>query len=289
MARRCRSLMVLGLLIPSLIPSSSALGSETIYYSYDALGRLQKVSRSGTINNGVSSCYTYDPASNRSNVTVRFSDCAAPEIPPTFSVGDASGSEGGNLTFTVSKTGSVSSSYSVNFASANGSAISGSDYVATSGTLTFAASEVSKTVTVSTIDDSQYEGAETLYLNLSAATSGATISDFQGLGTINDNDAAPPPNQPPVANADSMSVKICESGSKIVTANDTDPDGDPITLTAVTSSAYVEAYVASSTTVGVTAYGTPGTTQVTYTISDGRGGTANGTLAITVLNGTGCM
>lgn len=43
--------------------------SETITYTYDALGRLIAVARAGTINNGASATYTYDPANNRTNVT----------------------------------------------------------------------------------------------------------------------------------------------------------------------------------------------------------------------------
>ena len=288
--RRRRSTMALGLLISAVLSLETASGSETINYSYDVLGRLQKASRSGAVNNGVNACYRYDQAGNRQNVKTGTSDCSTvTETPPSFTISDSSATESGGLIFTVSKAGTVASSYSVDFSTASGTATAGSDYSPASGTLMFAAAESSKTVTVSTIDDGSYEAAETLYLNLSGATNGAIVSDGQGLGTINDNDAAPPPNQPPVATADSTSVRVCESGSAIVTSNDSDPDGDTITLTAVTSSAYVDAYVASPTTVGVNAFGTPGSTQVTYTISDGRGGTANGVLSISVLNGTGCQ
>jgi hypothetical protein len=43
--------------------------SETINYSYDALGRLTNVSHSGAVNGGTSSSYQFDPADNRTNVT----------------------------------------------------------------------------------------------------------------------------------------------------------------------------------------------------------------------------
>jgi YD repeat-containing protein len=48
----------------------AAHATETITYTYDARGRLVKVERSGTINNGVKAEYTYDKADNRTNVTV---------------------------------------------------------------------------------------------------------------------------------------------------------------------------------------------------------------------------
>ena len=48
-----------------------------------------------------------------------------------------------------------------------GSATSGVDFVATSGTLTFAPHQTEKTVSVSTTDDSEYEATEYFYLKLS--------------------------------------------------------------------------------------------------------------------------
>jgi hypothetical protein len=48
--------------------SSSAMATETITYSYDALGRLVAVAHSGAVNNGQQTVYTLDPADNRTNV-----------------------------------------------------------------------------------------------------------------------------------------------------------------------------------------------------------------------------
>jgi hypothetical protein len=42
-----------------------AIAGETIAYSYDARGRLVRVERSGTVNNGVVTNYGYDKADNR--------------------------------------------------------------------------------------------------------------------------------------------------------------------------------------------------------------------------------
>jgi hypothetical protein len=53
-------------------------GSETIQYSYDAKGRLVKVERSGGVNNGVISNYSYDAADNRQNVSVSGSGNSPP-------------------------------------------------------------------------------------------------------------------------------------------------------------------------------------------------------------------
>ena len=51
------------------IVAAPAAATETITYTYDALGRLVSVTRSGTVNNGASASYSYDPANNRTNVT----------------------------------------------------------------------------------------------------------------------------------------------------------------------------------------------------------------------------
>jgi len=112
---------------------------------------------------------------------------------PSFSISGGSTTEGGTITFTVTRSGSTSGSYSVNYATANNSAIAGSDYNATSGTLTFAAGQTQQSFTVSTIDDSVIESTETFFANLSNATGGATITTSQATGTINDNDTPPPP------------------------------------------------------------------------------------------------
>ena len=109
---------------------------------------------------------------------------------PSFSVNDVSVTEGGNLSFVVTKSGSTNRSFNVNYATSNGTAQS-NDYTAKSGTLTFAAGDTSKTVTVPTANDSVDEVNQTVKLTLSNVTGGATLSDSQGIGTINDNDASP--------------------------------------------------------------------------------------------------
>lgn len=217
--------------------------------------------------------------------TINDDDVASP---PSFAIDDVSVTEGGNLVFTVTKTGSTSSSFTVNYATSNGSAVSGSDYTSASGTLTFLAADTTKTITIATIDDSSVESAETVNVTLSAASGGASISDALGIGTINDNDTAPP-NNPPVANPDSITLQKCASGSKDVIANDTDPDGHtPLTLVSVYSD-LGWAYVASGTTVGIYAPDTDGVYTATYTVQDSLGATSNGTLTLTVSGGPICQ
>lgn len=109
---------------------------------------------------------------------------------PGISITDASVTEGGLVTFEVTLSSISSQTVTVNYTTSNGSATAGSDYVATSGTLTFTAGSTSVEITVITTNDSLDELAETFFFDLSNATN-ASISDAQGLGTINDNDPQP--------------------------------------------------------------------------------------------------
>lgn len=58
--------------------ASSAIAMETVTYTYDAKGRLVKVERAGTVNNGVKIEYTHDKSDNRQNVKVT----GSPNSPP---------------------------------------------------------------------------------------------------------------------------------------------------------------------------------------------------------------
>ena len=78
----------------------------------------------------------------------------------------------------------------VNYATANGTASAGSDYVATSGTLVFAPGQTTGPITVLVIGDTRDEADETFLVNLSDA-SGALVADSQGAATIIDNDPLP--------------------------------------------------------------------------------------------------
>ena len=53
----------------ALLVAGTALATETITYSYDALGRLQTVVHSGTVNGGLQTTYVHDSADNRATVT----------------------------------------------------------------------------------------------------------------------------------------------------------------------------------------------------------------------------
>ncbi len=65
----------------------------------------------------------------------------------------------------------------VNYATNGGSALAGSDYASTSGTLNFAAGETSKVFIIPIYGDSVVDPGETVYMSLSNPTGGTTLSD----------------------------------------------------------------------------------------------------------------
>ena len=93
-------------------------------------------------------------------------------------------------TFTVSRA-SGTAAFDVNFATADGTATAGSDYVAQpTGTLSFAAGDLTKTISVTINGDTAVEPDETFFVNLTGVTNGGTIVKSQGVGTIANDDTA---------------------------------------------------------------------------------------------------
>jgi len=65
------SILALGL-------SSVAHATETVTYTYDALGRLVVGSSTGTVNNGQARSYCYDAAGNRTQIRIDAAGNTAP-------------------------------------------------------------------------------------------------------------------------------------------------------------------------------------------------------------------
>ena len=110
--------------------------------------------------------------------------------PSWLSVADASAREaqGATLDFVVTLSRARHEATEVDYRTHDGTATAGYDYTATSGTLTFAAGETSKTAEVAVLDDVHDEGPETLTLTLSNPL-GARIADGTATGTIENSDA----------------------------------------------------------------------------------------------------
>jgi len=114
-------------------------------------------------------------------------------VPPVgISISSGSVTEGNSgttpLSFTVTLASAATSTVTVNYATANGTAAAGSDFTAASGTLTFAPGETSKTVSVAVIGDTAFESNETFSLTLSGASTNARIATASATGTIVNDD-----------------------------------------------------------------------------------------------------
>jgi hypothetical protein len=111
---------------------------------------------------------------------------------PRISITDVSKTEGNKnqttqFTFMVTLTVAYDQPVTVSFQTVNGTATS-SDYVAKSGTLTFAPGETTKTITIDVRGDSKKEADETFYLDLSSNSSNSLFTKRRGIGTILNDD-----------------------------------------------------------------------------------------------------
>ncbi len=110
------------------------------------------------------------------------------EVPPAMSVNDISLTEGAagtttNATFTVSIPLSTDHTITVNYSTADGTAIAGKNYTAQSGVLTFAPGVTSQTVTVPVLGDGLADPNESFTLNLSSPV-GAMLTKAQGTALV---------------------------------------------------------------------------------------------------------
>jgi autotransporter-associated beta strand protein len=200
------------------------------------------------------------------------------DAPPTLSIADASATEGGAATFTVTLSAASGRAVTVDFATADGTAAAGSDFAAAAGTLTFAPGETGKTVAVTTLADVEQEGAETFTVALVNAT-GATVATGLATGTVNNLT-----NEVPVAADDVVLLAAGQASLAVpVLANDTDADGDALVVASVSAPSHGTAVLGDDDTVIYTpALGYAGADSFTYAVSDGKGGVATGTVNLTV-------
>ena len=113
-------------------------------------------------------------------------------VPPLVFIGNVVLSEGNSgpktFSFPVSLSFVSTQTVTVFFSTANGSATAGSDYVSSSGSVTFIAGETVKNIEVTVNGDTVPELNETFFVNLSSATN-AIISDSHATGTILNDDS----------------------------------------------------------------------------------------------------
>jgi len=115
------------------------------------------------------------------------------ETQPVMSIGDISLPEGDSGTtlfsFPVTLSGQSAQTITATFTTNNGTAVSGSDYTASSGTVTFTPGQTTQTITISVLGDTNCEPDETFTVTLGSPVN-ATIAKGTGTGTIQGGDCA---------------------------------------------------------------------------------------------------
>ena len=170
-------------LLWSTAPSlTAAQVKQQLLDTTDFIGNIGSNSSRPTVTNG------------RLNLYSALTGTPAPVV-PSLSVNNVSLKEGNTGTapatsfnFTVTLAAAATETVTVNFATANGTAVAGTDYAAGSGTLTFTPGQLTKTITVLVTGDKVKETNETFFVNLSGVSANATIGDGQGVGTIINDD-----------------------------------------------------------------------------------------------------
>src|SRR5206468_3678694 len=93
------------------------------------------------------------------------------------------------FTFTVTLSAAYDQAVTTSFRTVDGTATtSDSDYVAQTGTLTFAPGETTKTITIEVKGDSKKEADEYFYLDLFGNSGNSLFSNTRGFGTILNDD-----------------------------------------------------------------------------------------------------
>lgn len=172
-------------------------GSETVRFT-GGTGRYAGVT--GQVSQTCES--TFDPvthafvceAKGSGDLDFSHSRRCLPSTNPAITINDLAVEEGHSgqtaLVFTVTLSKASNKPVSVNYATADGTAEAGSDYVAKAGTLTFAPGEKVKTITVLVNGDTEIEAHERFTVNLSGAKN-ASIADAQGVGSVYNDDLLP--------------------------------------------------------------------------------------------------
>ena len=113
---------------------------------------------------------------------------------PRISISDVTKTEGNGkkktlFTFTVTLSAAHDQAVTMSFRTVNGTATTGDgDYIAKTGTLTFAPGETTKTITIEVKGDSKKEANETFYLDLFDNSSNSLFSKSRGIGMILNDD-----------------------------------------------------------------------------------------------------
>lgn len=242
-----------------------------------------------------------------SKVTILNSTTAAePSVSISSGTVDAPTSGTTTIAFDVTLSSESSTPVTVDYQTTDGTAVSGTDYTAASGTLTFAAGVTSQTVYVTVAGSASYSGSKTFEVVLTDPA-GAILSQALATGTINYSGSSTTTSTPSVSVASAsvtaptsgtttipFVVTLSSASSSTVTVHYTTADGTATAGTNYTATSGTLTFAAGTTsqTIDVTVDGSStlsGTETFTLTLSDPSGATltaASATGTITYVGST---
>lgn len=157
-----------------------------------------------------------------------------------------------------------------------GTATAGVDYVALPGSLIISAGNTTGTIDVTVLKDNVTETSETVIVTLGTPTGGSLGNTTVHTVTIVDD-----PPMPPVAVNDTLNLTSLTPQNIAVLSNDSDPNGDQLTITAVTAPTGGGTAVRNGSVIAYTPPQDFGTSETfTYTITDGNGGFSTATVTV---------
>ncbi len=191
-------------------------------------------------------------------VTTQLSAIAVPTLrfsAPTYTVNES----GPSATITILREGDTTGAASVQFATSNGTATAPGDYTSVTQTVSFAAGETSKTVSVPVANDGVAEGNETVGLTLSAPVGATLVTPTTSVLTITDNtplsltinDVTVTEGNTGTANA-IFTVTLSAATATTVTVNYTTADGTATAPTDYTSATGTLTFAPGDTTKTIT-------------------------------------
>ncbi len=280
------------------IPAGSLTAPITVTVNGDAVAEADQ-NMTVTLTNPTNAALVADVGTG----TISNDDGALPGL----SINDATITEGNagttSLTFTVSLSAAAAAAVTVDFNTTPNTAtdapgVGGTDYVPTAGTLTFAAGQTSRTITVQVVGDVNDEANENFRVNL-ANPSNAAITDALGVGTITDDDATPSLSLAAVTSAESagtavFTVTLSAASGRTVTV--TIGTGDDTAIAGGSASSGGQDFVARTAALSFA----PGETTKTFAVTINNdaldepdeqyrvslGGAVNATVAVPAVSGT---
>ena len=234
-------------------------------------------------------------AGSNNPATVTISSDDGPPVTPdadlssaTYSVSETDGVA--TITVQLDQAPGTGRSISVDYATADGTAEAGSDYMATSGTLPISDLNTSGTFTVPLTDDTDYEIDETFTVTLSNPAD-CTLAGVNNPATVTITSDDPEPG-PPEADFSSATYSVGEAAGVVMITVQLDHapgTGNSVSVDYATSDGTAKAgsdYTARTGTVIISNSNTSGT--FTVSIADDTHYEANETFTVTLSNPVNC-